>query len=381
MTNDLQQRLAATAFAFRGYNVTNLGRSAELLAQRAYQATVERHLAEASEVCSEVTGQAVDLAARVRRGEETSLATYPEAVSLVIAMEMAQLHLLSECFDVCYARAKLAYGYSLGEMAAVIAGGVFEMRDALRIPLTMAADCVALAEGVTMGVLFSRGALLGLDDILRLCVRITAEGHGVIGVSSQLSPNTVLLLGQGGTIDRFMELMAGSLPERVYLRKNHDAWPPLHTPLVWQRNIPNRAGVLMQTMPGGLKKPDVPIFSLVTGKRSYNDFNARDLLTRWIDHPQRLWDAVYETLASGIEVVVHVGPDPNLIPATFHRLTDNVTAQLEGKSLGSFGRRAMSQALRRPWLSGLLPSRSALLRAPHVAHVILEDWLLEHAPQ
>lgn len=381
MTNDLQQRLGATAFAFRGYNVTNLGRSAELLAQRAYQKTIERHLAEASELCGEVTGQSVDLAERLRRGEETSLSSYAEAVSLVIAMEMAQLDLLSQVFDVRYARAKLAYGYSLGEMAAVIAGGVFEMHDALRIPLAMAEDCVALADGVTMGVLFSRGELLGLDDILRLCVRITAEGHGTIGVSSQLSPNTVLLLGQNGTIDRFIELMPGSLPERVYLRKNRDAWPPLHTPLVWQRNIPNRAGVLMQTMPGGLKKPDVPILSLVTGKRSYNDFNARDLLTRWVDHPQRLWDAVYETLACGIEVVIHVGPDPNLIPATFHRLTDNVKAQLEGKSLGSFGRRAMSHAVKRPWLAGLLPSRSALLRAPHVTHVILEDWLLLHAPK
>jgi len=381
MTNDLQQRLAATAFAFRGYNVTNLGRSTELLAQPAYQATIERFLNEGSAICSDVIGQPVDLVARVRRGEETSLSSYPEAVSLVIAMEMAQLSLLAEHFDVRYARAKLAYGYSLGELAAVIAGGVFEMRDALRVPLAMASDCVALADGVTMGVLFSRGALLAIEDIQRLCVRISAEGQGAIGISSQLSPNTVLLLGQASTIDRFSELMSDLLPERVYLRKNHDAWPPLHTPLVWQRNIPNRAGVLLQTLPGGLKKPDVPIFSLVTGKRSYNDFNARELLTRWVDHPQRLWDAVYETLASGIEVVIHVGPDPNLIPATFHRLTDNVKAQLACKSLGSFGRRAISHVVRRPWLSGLLPSRSALLRAPHVTHIILEDWLLEHAPR
>ena len=32
---------------------------------------------------------------------------------------------------------------------------------------------------------------------------------------------------------------------------------------------------------------------------------------------------------------------------------------------------------RRPWLSALLPSRAALLRAPLLKHVILEDWLLE----
>jgi len=32
---------------------------------------------------------------------------------------------------------------------------------------------------------------------------------------------------------------------------------------------------------------------------------------------------------------------------------------------------------RRRWLTALLPSRTALLRAPYVQHVILEDWLLE----
>jgi [acyl-carrier-protein] S-malonyltransferase len=29
------------------------------------------------------------------------------------------------------------------------------------------------------------------------------------------------------------------------------------------------------------------------------------------------------------------------------------------------------------WLTRLLPSKAALLRAPHVEHLNLEDWLLE----
>jgi [acyl-carrier-protein] S-malonyltransferase len=90
---------------------------------------------------------------------------------------------------------------------------------------------------------------------------------------------------------------------------------------------------------------------------------------------------VYETLACGVTTVVHVGPGPNLIPATFHRLTDNVLEQTAGNSIGSLGMRAAAGMARRPWLSALLPSRTALLRAPHVKHVILEDWLLEHGQQ
>ena len=46
----LRDRIGSTALAFRGYNVTNLGRTAELLAQPAYAETVERHLRDASAV-------------------------------------------------------------------------------------------------------------------------------------------------------------------------------------------------------------------------------------------------------------------------------------------------------------------------------------------
>jgi len=38
--------------------------------------------------------------------------------------------------------------------------------------------------------------------------------------------------------------------------------------------------------------------------------------------------------------------------------------------------RAVSNMVARPWLGKLLSSRAALLRAPYVIHVVLEDWLL-----
>lgn len=376
MVNELKSRIRSAAFAFRGYNTTNLGRSRELLLHHAYGPTVENYLAEASEVCRAATGKSIHLAERVRRGEETSLESYHEAVALVVAMGLAQIRLLEDFFDVPYTQAQMAYGYSLGELTAVIASGVMEMKHALSVPLAVADDCVALADDVTMGVLFSRGPVLDVAEVERLCLRINTEGQGIIAISSHLAPNTVLLLGQGNTLDRFAQDMHEALPARVYLRKNPDRWPPMHTPLVWERYIPNRAGILMHTTPGGFSRPEPPLLSLVTGDFSYNDYNCREILNRWIDHPQRLWDAVYETLASGVDMVIHVGPDPNLIPATFHRITDNVNAQLAGRTFNSLGLRAMSHAVRRPWLSAILPSRTALLRAPLIEHVILEDWLL-----
>lgn len=371
----LRSAMPDAALAFRGYNVTNLGRSAELLRIAAYAPIVERRLREGSQIATEFLQRPVDLVTRVREERETSLESYGDAVALVVAMELAQLDLLEHCFDIAAHDARFSFGFSLGEIAALITGGVLTFKGALEIPLRLADDCAALAWGVTLGVLFSRGPALPIDAVRRLCLRINQEGRGVIGISSYLSPNSILMMGQGDTLDRFRELMKDDLGAHVHLRKNQNKWPPLHTPLMWQINVPCRAAEMMHTMPGGFTEPKPPVLSLVTGKFSYNDYNAREILHRWTDHPQRLWDAVYETLSVGVKTIIHVGPEPNIIPATFNRLSENVAAQVKG----NVGMRALSAAARRRWLQSMLPSRAALLRAPYVQHILLEDWLIENA--
>ena len=61
---------------------------------------------------------------------------------------------------------------------------------------------------------------------------------------------------------------------------------------------------------------------------------------------------------------------------TYRRLRDNVEAQTRGR----IGMKALSRAVRRPWLANLLPKNAPLLRAPLIAHLILEDWLLAQTP-
>lgn len=377
---DLKAELGAAAFAFRGYNVTNLGRSRELLTHPDYGPIVAGFLKTASEVTSQEIDRPVNLADRVMAGQETTLEAYPEAVALIMGMELAQLKCLEQFFDIRLRQCRLVYGYSLGEITALVAAGAIDFEQAMRIPLAMSADCAELAKDVTLGILFSRGPTLDMDLIERMCIDINSTGHGVVAIATHLAPNSVLLLGQGDTIDRFGELIRSQWHSHVFLRKNENRWPPLHTPIMWQRAIPNRAAVLMHKMKIQPFSPQPPIFSLVTGRYDYNELTVREILAKWIDHPQLLWPAVCETLAAGVQTVVHVGPEPNLLPATFKRLRDNVNQQLASRSWGSIGLRAVSRAVRRPWLAKLLPSQSTLLRAPVVEHVILEDWLLEARP-
>lgn len=368
--------LTASAFAFRGYNTTNLGKTPELLAHPAYGPIVERHLRIASKILSDTLRGPTDLVARVRERRESTLDSFAEDIGLIIAAELAQLELLDQFFGLDYRASPMLVGYSLGEITALVAGGTFVVDQVLPPLVELAGDCADLARGAAMGILFSRGPELDVEAVHRLCIEITAEGHGTISVSSYLSPNTILLIGQDGTLSSFKDRMSAALGARVNLRKAEGAWPPLHTTLLWQRNIPSRAGVRMQTMGGGLQAPNPPVLSLVTGSKSYNSFNARDTLVRWLDQPQRLWDAVCEILGEGIETVFHIGPDPNLIPATFKRLSDNVRLQTAGRSLGSFGLQAVSLIARRAWLANFMTTRATLLRAPYLEHIVVEDWLL-----
>lgn len=371
----LKQRLASSAFAFRGYNITNLGRSNEFLAHPMYGPIVRDCLRKASVVCSDVTGRRVNLVDRVRRRRQTTLRSYPDALALVMAMEQAHLLLLAEYFDIEMKGAKFAMGFSLGEISAVALSGMFDLHEAMLVPLSLAQDCAELASEVSLGVLFSRGRTLPSDQIKLMCLQINQAGQGVIGISTYLSPNSLLLMGQGNTLSRFKEAMT-DLPDHVSLRKNSNVFPPLHTPIVRQRNIPDRAAVLMHTLGGGFTAPEPPVLSLVTGRCSYDQYNARETLRDWTDHPQLLWDAIYETLRSGVDTIIHVGPEPNIIPATYKRLHDNVEAETKGR----IGMRALTAVVHHPWIQLLLPQRSALLRAPLIDHVVLDDWLLAQHP-
>ena len=376
MDENLRESLDDTCFVFRGYNTTNLGKTPLLLDSPRYGPIVEKWLKRASEVASDETKTRIDLVARVKQRQEADLACFADAVALILATEVAQIECLSTCHSVEYRSSRLAAGYSLGEIAANICGGVISFDEALRVPVSLATDCAELGDSTRMGIVFSRTGQLDIEAIERLCVSVTREGNGTIAISAILSPNTVLILGQYDTIDRFSLLRREKLPKNVHFRKNPDRWPPLHTPIVRQRNITDRASARLQSMGGDLAAPVPPIASLVTGKINYNDYNSREILNDWTDHPQLVWETVCETLASGIRVIIHVGPEPNLFPATYKRLADNVLGQNRPSGTGSLGRRLVSGMVDRPWLAALLPSQANLLRAPSLKHIILEDWLL-----
>ena len=371
--DQLRDGLATTAIALRGYNVHNLGRSQELLEHDTYGPRMADWLGQGSEIAADLLKRPVDLVSQVKSGTDTTLESYGEAIAMIVSVELAQLEILREDFDVDYTGCQLAFGYSLGEITALVAAGTISFADALAVPLLVSEDCVVLSEGVTLGVLFSRAETIDRQEVDRALIIVNQQDHGVVGISAELSPNTLLLMGQSDTLERLRDILCEDKPRHVVLRKNKESWPPLHSPIMWQRNVPNRSAQAMLTISSGNAAPSFPVLSLVTGGMDYTESNCREMLHRWIDHPQLLWDVVYETLKLGVETVVHIGPGPNIIPSTYQRLATDVKAYVES----TIGMRLLSAVVQRPWMQMVMPDRTALLRAPAIEHVILEDWLLE----
>jgi [acyl-carrier-protein] S-malonyltransferase len=373
---DLKKQISTAAIAFRGYDVSNVGRSNELLEHPVYGQIVRTTLESASALCSEALGSKVDLVTRVLRREPSDLSTFVHDIGTVVGMQVAQLRVLEQIFDIPVHQARLSFGHSIGELSALVLGGVYEMEQLLPVPLSLAKDCAELTANTTLGILSVHGAMLQIEDVEHLCAAISRRGHGLIGPSTYLSPYQVLLLGQHDTLSMLEQEMHEFLPEGVTLRRRPNHWPPLHTPIVWERNIPNRTAIAMHHIGGGDRKPSPNVVSCTTGSASYDQWNSRVILADWTDHPQRLWDVMENALASGAEIVLHVGPEPKLFPTGFDRLSNRIMKQLKMRHLDRLGSSVIPSISRNSWLTRKLPANAVLLRAPFLNHIILEDWLL-----
>jgi [acyl-carrier-protein] S-malonyltransferase len=373
---ELKKRIATAALAFRGYDQSNLGRAPEFLAHRVYGPVTREILDAASVLCADVLGHKVDLAARVRDHEPSTLKTFVEDIGTIVGMQLVQIRLLEQFFDVPVNQARLSFGHSIGELSALVVGGMYTMEQLLPIPLALATDCAELTANTTLGILSIQGPPLLIEDVQHLCSTISSRGEGLIGPSTYLSPYQILLIGQGKTLDVLEHDMHEFLPAAVTLRRKPNHWPPLHTPLVWERNIPNRTAMMMYHTGGGKQKPTPNVVSCTTGLANYDEWNSRSILADWTDHPQRLWDAMEHTLASGAELVIHVGPDPKLLTTCFDRVSHKIMKQLKMRHLDRLGSSVIPSISKNGWLTRKLPANAVLLRAPFLQHLVLEDWLL-----
>ena len=187
-------------------------------------------------------------------------------------------------------------GHSLGEYSALVAAGVLDFADALRL-VHARASLMAEAGETQQGTM---AALLGMEteQLKHLCD--TAEG--VVNIANYNCPGQLVISGDVGAVNHVVDLAKAEIgARRCRLLPVSGAF---HSPLMAPAQQKFKS--VLDTVT--LEPPRVAIAMNVTGGLATDAENIRDLLFQQITHPVQ-WEKTLRTInKTGITDFVEVGP-------------------------------------------------------------------------
>jgi [acyl-carrier-protein] S-malonyltransferase len=192
----------------------------------------------------------------------------------------------------------LLAGHSLGEYTALLASGLFSLKDALRLTrkrgLLMEEACPAGVGGMV--------ALVGpLREKVEETCRNVSKGEYVASPANFNSPDQLVLSGDANALREVVErLKGGGYKKAVFLNVSG----PFHSPL-----MRNAAEKLKEGLAGVVFSPmKVPVVSNVDALANDDSEKVQDLLYRQMFSPVH-WEGSVRTMAAmGVEVFLEVGP-------------------------------------------------------------------------
>jgi [acyl-carrier-protein] S-malonyltransferase len=188
-------------------------------------------------------------------------------------------------------------GHSLGEYSALVAAGVIDFADAVRIVRNRG---TYMQEAVPVGT-GAMAAILGLDaaEVIAGCDE-AAKGQ-VCSAANINSPNQVVIAGHVEAVDRACEVLKERGAKRA-IKLNVSA--PFHCELMMPAQ---------QRLAGDLSTLEYfdflfPIVHNVDAAISDSSENVREKLTRQVSSPVRWLETVENLRSAGVEKFVEIGP-------------------------------------------------------------------------
>jgi [acyl-carrier-protein] S-malonyltransferase len=240
------------------------------------------------EEASDAVGRDVVAACR----DDVALATTEVVQPALLACDVAALRVL-EAEGVTFVGAA---GHSLGEFAALVAAGVLELADALRIVVVRGRAMQAAGEERpgTMSALLGVGA----EEARALCDE--ARGEDVLLVANENSPQQVVISGTVAAVERAEALASGRRIRAVRLK----VAGAFHSPLMEAAVAPISAAIDAARF----RPPRFPVAVNVTGELVSDPEELRSLLRRHVVSPVR-WERCARSLRdAGAELYVEAGP-------------------------------------------------------------------------
>ncbi len=238
------------------------------------------------------------------------------AILTVTAACMAALREKWEGLGRVWHQPKYVAGHSLGEYSALVAAGVLDFADALRLVRERARFMKEQGDDLPGGM----AAVIGLDreTLDAACAQASEECGGVVSVANANSPEQLVISGERNALGRAIALAKERgartvVPLRISIAS--------HSPLMQQAAA--RLAELIDKSP--LRDPQVPVVANIAGQVLTSADQIRTELAAQMTAPVEWVGSVRQMVASGVDTFVEIGPG-QVLSRLIKRISEDVKA-------------------------------------------------------
>jgi [acyl-carrier-protein] S-malonyltransferase len=232
-------------------------------------------------------------------GPQADLDDTYNAQPAILTVSIACLEALKERFGpLGYVGAPtLVAGHSMGEFTALVAAGVLDFEDALKLVRERGRLMKESGEERPGGM----AAVIGLDEQALEEVVLEAQSEGVVTLANANSPGQTVLSGEVAALTRAMEL-AKARGARLVQRLAVSI--ASHSPLMQQAS--QHFNELVSRI--NLRPPEVPLIANISAQALTTVEDLRTELSEQLTRPVQWTRSVQEMVSHGVDTFVEIGP-------------------------------------------------------------------------
>ena len=227
-------------------------------------------------------------------GPEDELRKTVNTQPAILTVSVAALRVLQQAgisFDI-------TAGHSLGEYSALVASGVLDFADAVRLVNKRGQymqEAVPLGEG-------AMAAVMGMEreKVVEICAEVEKEAGAVQAVNFNC-PGQIVIAGKTAAVEKAAAALKAAGAKRAIMLP---VSAPFHSTLLQ----PAAEKLALELDKVSFREPKLPVVANVTGKISTNSAEIKQLLVTQAANPVLWEDCVATVAAYGATVSVEIGP-------------------------------------------------------------------------
>ena len=227
-------------------------------------------------------------------GPEEELRKTVNTQPAILTVSVAALRVLQQAgisFDI-------TAGHSLGEYSALVAAGVLDFADAVRLVNKRGQfmqEAVPLGEG-------AMAAVMGMEreKVVEICAEVEKEVGAVQAVNFNC-PGQIVIAGKTAAVEKAAAALKAAGAKRAIMLP---VSAPFHSTLLQ----PAAEKLALELDKVSFREPKLPVVANVTGKISTNSAEIKQLLVTQAANPVLWEDCVATVAAYGATVSVEIGP-------------------------------------------------------------------------